>query len=908
MLPIRMKIIFQLRYRTQFGQSLWLTGPHPRFGNGRLDEAVPLHYLDGETWQATLEIPAAESPDAKLTYNYLLRGADGSMTLDWGSDRRLDLAALKADEVLVVDAWNHAGFVENAFYTEPFQAVLLKPNRTEVLVVPPAHISHTLQVKAPLLAKGQALCLLGGGRSLGNWDTTAPLLLNRSTGESWLTVHLDLRQESFPIAYKYGVFDVDQQTFVGYEAGENRLLRAPSSARRRVIVRDGFAALPATTWKGAGVAIPVFSLRSRGSFGIGEFTDLKLLVDWCRRTGLRLIQILPVNDTSATHTWTDSYPYAAISAFALHPIYLNLSALAEGAADDLLAEAEPERIRLNALDSVDYEAVWRAKHALVRRLFPSRKAVTFRSRAYREFFRQNRHWLVPYAGFCYLRDSYGTADFQQWPAHRVYNAGEIEALAAEGSPAHEAIALQYFIQFHLHRQLREAAEYAHAHGVILKGDIAIGVSRFGVDTWQEPELYRLEEQAGAPPDAFAAKGQNWGFPTYNWPRMGQDGFAWWKQRFEQMSHYFDAFRVDHILGFFRIWSIPRHAVEGILGRFVPAIPLTPDEFAARGIPLDRDRYVKPFNNDEILAGIFGANAALAKEHFLHANAAGGYDQKPEFATQRQVEQYLAALAPDDPLRELQIGLFDLISNVILLDDPAAPGQQYHFRFGMEQTPSFRLLDPPTQARLRDWYVDYFFRRQDDFWMKEAMRKLPALMRATQMLICGEDLGMVPDCVPVTLQQLGLLALEVQRMPKALNQEFSYPQNAPYLSVVTPGTHDMSTIRGWWKEDRDLTQKFFNQVLGRSGIAPAECDPGLNRAVVQQHLASPAMWSIFQLQDLLGLSGELRRPDADAERINVPAIPRYYWRYRMHLTLEALVAADEYNADLRALVQQHRGQA
>ena len=234
---------------------------------------------------------------------------------------------------------------------------------------------------------------------------------------------------------------------------------------------------------------------------------------------------------------------------------------------------------------------------------------------------------------------------------------------------------------------------------------------------------------------------------------------------------------------------------------------------------------------------------------------------------------------------MKTGLFDLISNVILLEVEG----KFHFRFAMEQTASFKYLPPDTQAKLRDLYVDYFFRRQDDFWKREAMQKLPALKRVTNMLICGEDLGLVPACVPEVMRDLGFLGLEIQRMPKNPGQEFSRPADAPYLSVVTPSTHDMNTIRGWWREDRALTQKFFNRELGLPGEAPPECEPKIVEAVVRQHLASPAMWSIFQLQDLLGLDGHLRRADVEAERINVPAIPNFYWRYRLHLTLEKLAA-------------------
>ena len=712
---------------------------------------------------------------------------------------------------------------------------------------------------------------------------------------------MDLTTTAFPLAYKYGIYDSDKQQFLRYEGGDNRTLNAAAAPNRLTIVNDGFAVLPNTTWRGAGVAIPVFSLRSEHSFGVGEFTDLKLLADWCARTGLKVIQILPVNDTSATHTWTDSYPYSAISAFALHPQYLNLSRVAAGRNKALLKNLEPERRRLNALAELDYEAVIKAKLAFINRLYASQKEETFTSVDYRRFFTTNLHWLVPYAAFCHLRDQFGTADFTQWPKHSRYDAGEIAALTDERSEAYDAIALNYFIQYHLHRQLKEATEHARARGVILKGDIAIGVSRHGADAWQQPELYHTDMQAGAPPDPFAVKGQNWGFPTYNWPRMKEDGFAWWRQRFAQMAFYFDAFRVDHILGFFRIWSIPLDAVEGILGRFVPAIPVALEEFTRRGIAFDHGRFVRPLITDAILRNLFGAELEEVKRHYLDLQPNGRLVLKKKFATQRQVENHFASRAKTARDQKLKLGLFDLLSNVILLEDAAAPGQHFHFRFDMQRSASFQALDLVTRTALQELYVDYFYRRQDDLWMREAMQKLPTLKRVTDLLICGEDLGVVPPCVPEAMRQLGLLSLEIQRMPKNPGQEYSRPSSAPYLAVVTPSTHDMSTIRGWWREDRELTQKFYDTELGRTGDAPVDCDAALNREIVRQHLACPAMWSIFQLQDLLGMDERLWRANPDEERINVPAIPNYYWRYRMHLTLEELLNAEPFNGGLAELV-------
>ena len=829
-----MKLTFKLRFHTKYGQTLWLTGDHEILGGGQVERAIPLQYLNEEFWQVTITLPKEPATNVEINYSYILREANGLAIQDWGNGRTINPAAFAQAEVLIIDAWNSESFFENAFYTEPFQQVLLKPNHTEVRRPAPPAATHTFKIKAPLLGKGQTLCLLGDAAALGNWDTAQPLLLDRVAGVDFLSMPVDLSNQSFPITYKYGVYDVERKVFVRHEAGGNRILHDAPAPNKYTIVNDGFAVLPADTWKGAGVAIPVFSLRSENSFGVGEFEDLKLLADWSAQAGLKLIQILPVNDTTATHSWTDSYPYAAISAFALHPLYLNLAAVANAKNKKLLAALEPERRRLNALDTVDYEAVMKAKLGFLRQIFPSQKAATFRSRDYRKFFADNRHWLEPYAVFCHLRDQYGTPDFNQWPAHRRYQPAEAAALAAENSPAHDDIALHYFIQYHLHRQLKAAAEHAHERGMILKGDIAIGVSRHGADVWCEPELFHTDTQAGAPPDAFAAKGQNWGFPTYNWPRMKEDGFAWWKRRFAQMSCYFDAFRIDHVLGFFRIWTIPAHAVEGILGYFVPAIPVEAGEFAARGIALDRARFTRPFITDAVLSKLFGNDTGAVHRDFLDANASGIYSLKPEFATQRQVEEELSRVEsresraqkggaatsgprPSTLVSRLKTGLFDLISNVILFEVEG----KFHFRFGMEQTTSFKYLPAETQARLQAFYVDYFFRRQDDFWMREAMQKLPALKRVTNMLVCGEDLGFVPDCVPVAMKQLGLLSLEIQRMPKRLGQEFSRPADAPYLSVVTPSSHDMSTIRGWWEEDAKLTQKFYNQELGQPGEAPRQ---------------------------------------------------------------------------------------
>ena len=886
-----MNIQFFIRFHTQFGQSLKVELRHYENETLLSFKEFPLNYLNESFWKGSATYDLAEHQ--YLQYNYVLINQDGTEVTEWGKDRILSFNDSKKMDLKVIDTWNHAGDFENVFLSDPFQKVLLKGNEPKTKIKDFGTVSHIFKVKAPLLQKHEVLCLTGSGNDLGNWDITTPKLLQKENG--WWTLGLDLPQESVIRFYKYGVYNTKAEKFIRFEEGENRHVfnYYPTTTS---IVHDGFVKLPNTHWKGAGVAIPVFSLRSKSSLGVGEFADLKLLVDWCAKVGMKLIQILPVNDTTATNTWQDSYPYAAISAFALHPIFINLEVLAGKDYSDLLKPLKSIQKELNEKAEVDYEAVMKIKLAATRELFQLLKDSFFADQEYLSFFEQNKYWLVPYAAFSYLRDLNGTADFNKWKEHGVYNAAAIEKLTAPKGKLFDEISFWYFLQYHLHLQLKDAADYAHENHIILKGDIPIGIYRYGVDAWMEPSLYHMNVQAGAPPDDFAIKGQNWGFPTYNWDQMAKDGFQWWYKRFIQMGHYFDAFRIDHILGFFRIWSIPLHAVEGIMGYFVPAKPVHINEFSQKGISFDHDRFCNPYINDQVIQAIFGPLADLAYP-FLQSQGDGRYSLHAQFKDQRSIEAYFQTLEHTDENHQLKQALFDLVSNVILFEVEGSQGQSFHFRFNIEHTISFQHLDAHLKQMLKDLYIDYFFKRQDHNWMLESLKKLPALKRSTNMMICGEDLGLVPASVPDVMRQLGILSLEIQRMPKAMGKEFFHPAEAPYMSVVTPSTHDMSTIRGWWEEDKEKTQRFYNQELGQWGAAPTFCEPWINRVILLQHFYSPAMWSIFQLQDLMGMSETLRRQDPQEERINIPANPKHYWRYRMHLPMEQLLKEKEFNKEL-----------
>jgi len=888
-----MKINFYLKYQTVIGEELFITGNNKYLGDNDQNNAVRLNWFNEDFWMVAIDFP--ENFDDEIHYKYILKDTKGLRIFDGEENRFIDLSLKRKKSYSVFDTWNSAGNFWNVFFTTAFSKILLQPV-TKLKVTTPRKVTHIFRVKAPLLQPGETICLCGSTKHLKNWSTEDPILLTPQN--NWYTNRIFLDENEWPATYKYGIYNIIEKKFVSFELGENRIIRNFEQHEKGLtIYNDGFVNYQPGFWKGSGVSIPVFSLRSNKSFGVGEFSDIKLLIDWAKNTGLKLIQLLPVNDTTANHNWQDSYPYAAISAFALHPIYINLEKLAGKEFSSIIKPLKKKQKQLNELKEFDYEQVMKFKLSALKELFEAKKKEFKNDLDYFEFFELNRHWLVPYAAFSYLRDKYKTPDFNKWKSQKKYNEQAIQKLASPSQKHYSEISFYYFVQYYLHLQMKEVAEYAHSQKIVLKGDIPIGVYRFGCDAWENPTLYNMDQQAGAPPDNFAVKGQNWGFPTYNWEEMSKDNYNWWRRRFDQMNNYFDAFRIDHILGFFRIWSIPMKSVEGIMGRFVPAIPIDISEFYSRNIAFNHDRYCQPFINHAVIESIFKDRTIEIKENYLDHISDDYYTLKEFVNTQRKVELFFKG-NKDETIKQ---GLFSLISNVILFEEENSNGNKFHFRISMEKTTSFSMLDDYTKNGLWHLYINYFYQRQNDFWKKEGMKKLPSLKRNTNMLVCGEDLGMVPQCVPEVMSQLGILGLEIERMPKIEGKEFFHPNDAPYLSVVMPSTHDMSTIRGWWLENREQTQRFYNFMLGQYGEAPLTCEGWINKRIILQHLYSPAIWSIFQLADLLGIDENIRWPNPDEERINIPSDPHHYWHYRMHLNLETLIKETEFNVELKKYV-------
>ena len=380
-----------------------------------------------------------------------------------------------------------------------------------------------------------------------------------------------------------------------------------------------------------------------------------------------------------------------------------------------------------------------------------------------------------------------------------------------------------------------------------------------------------------------------------------------------MSKYFDAYRIDHVLGFFRIWEIPADAVHGLLGQFAPSLGMSREEIEAYGLPFYEDHFTRPFISDWIVDRIFHEKAEDVKRLYLNHSHDDIYVMKPEFDTQKKIEAVFAAerqqleamnsdkkvLADHDSLRD---GLYSLVSNVLFLRD-RKDSNKFHPRISVQFDLIYESLYDSDKYIFNKIYNDYFYRRNNHFWYREAMNKLPKLVEATRMLVCAEDLGMVPDCVPWVMEELKILSLELQSMPKDPNVRFGVLGNNPYRSVCTISSHDTPTLRQWWDEDIQRTQEYFNTSLQKFGAAPHPLPGWLARDIIARHLACPSMLCILSIQDWLAIDEYLRFADPKGERVNIPANPRHYWRYRMHLNIEDLVACHEYNQNITDLIKE-----
>jgi len=888
-----MQVHFHIHYVTHPGETLVLSCATPETCFLKDTNALEMTHLGDGFWQLLVEIHTPKL----LEYRYSVCENGQTKRWEWGDNHRVELPA-EIDLCTLYDFWQPEP--DSPFlYTSAFTDCLLKVEHSNSESIYSAN-KIVLKVHAPFVRKGQCLGLSGDAEILGKWQSEKALRMQSARFPEW-SISLDATSLPENCNYKFVILDSSNEKITGWEWGEPRNLFTPRCMNRQMIMHSGMLfRFQEAPWKGAGVAIPVFSLLSNDSWGCGDFGDLKKMTDWAEATGQQMIQVLPINDTTLTETWRDSYPYNAISIVALHPIYISIPALTPLRNKKAMNRYEKERCILNQLPEIDYEKVLQLKWNYLRDLFQQEGLSVLQTPEYTSFFEKNSDWLIPYSAFCYLRKKNESFDFRSWEGYNIYNSQQILDLCNPHQPWYPDIAIHYYIQYLLHEQLSDARNYAHNHSVILKGDIPIGISRYSVEAWKESALFNMDAQVGAPPDDFSVTGQNWGFPSYNWDQMKAENFRWWKRRFGKMADYFDAYRIDHILGFFRIWEIPMHSVEGLLGHFSPALPLSIAEITSAGLNFDEISMTEPYLTENLLRTHFKNKTDKIKKTFLQKEGSDSYRLKEEWNTQQKIKEHFGAIKTKED-QKLCEQLFELCNEVLFIKDSKEPNL-FHPRISASKTERYKSLDDAQKAVFDKLYNYFFYVRNVDFWKQKAMEILPELIASTKMLVCGEDLGMIPSCVPQVMQQLGILSLEIERMPKTFGVLFENLNAIPYQSVCTTSTHDMNPIRAWWTEDTENTQQYYQQVLWKQGIAPKECTTELAEQIIRTHLASPALWVVIPWQDWMSMNENLRAADPASERINIPSNPEHYWRYRMHLPLEKLLSENSFNERIKGLVK------
>ena len=902
-----MKLKFSINYHTAWGESLHVSIDfHSEDGTVRHQNLL-MQTEDGELW--TLETSALigrQHPLSHIQYRYQVEDADGQvLRKEWDMVPRIYHFDATKDYVFP-DEWRDRPLPMH-LYSAAYQTTHLSPltshpspltSPVQPLRLPLFRRTILFRVSAPQLKPGQQVAVCGSHPAIGSWNTSRYLPMEYAGDGEWMLT-VNAQGWLMPIEYKYVVVDSKTHELLAWEEGDNRIIAisdwqlAVSSqpiansqepkANNEIpdgqvlVLYGGHLRLAEETWRAAGVAIPVFSLRSEHSYGVGDFGDLRRFVDWAVATGMKFIQLLPVNDTTTDGRWHDSYPYNIVSMFALHPHYIDLEAAGTLRSKAQMTKFLRRRQELNALPYSDYEAVERVKTEYLQMLFDEQGRAVLDSKEFKTFVADNEDWLCAYSNWQLAKSQKPKANSQELTADYIY-----------------------YVQYLLHQQLKAAADYAREKGVALKGDLPIGVNRDSVETHHHPELFNLDSQTGAPPDAFSREGQNWGFPTYCW---SEDLARMLRHRLNHMSQYFDALRIDHVLGFFRIWEIPQDAVYGLLGHFSPALPLTAEEIAWFGLPFRKELFTKPFVNDRLIDRLFGIHAQYVRDNFLMRKAYGLYDLKPEYDTQRKVAETFAERRDESSLW-IRDGLMRLISDVLFVEDPHQP-DMYHPRIGVLNEPIFEALSAEEKDAFMRLYNNYFYQRHSFFWGQQALRRLPAMLKDCRMLICAEDLGMLPDCVEPVLDQLRILTLEIQQMPKHQGFEFAHLDANPIRSVCTISTHDMAPLRLWWQEQPERRQRYYVTMLQKEGRAPEQLPAHLAEEIIARHLYCPSMLCILQLQDWLAMDMELRRKNPQDERINVPSDAYNHWQYRMHLTIEDLLQATKYNNKVKTMIQRSR---
>lgn len=893
-------IYFTTQYYTTSGQSLYvhiIPRSTAEADKGDVEEQrIRLNYTTCGHWSISVQF---DTDTLSLEYYYLV-GNDMAQTLrqESGGYRCLELDGTNPDTIYCVDQWQADELDDVSVNIVNFyDALNIQPIEKQD---GNKFYSTIISVYAPHIPTGKKLYLSGEESILGSWQVEAAIRLYYTGQGFWSTgLNITLDNIQKPLCFKYFIADEHRQGII-WEEGDNRTYVPPPilsktaqqnhNSRFQYRLSTSGVRVKLCLPRFAGVAVPLFSLRSYQDFGIGDMGVLKKAIDWARESSLHILQLLPINDTTFYRDWRDSYPYNAISTDAIHPIYIDISALKPLKNNQEQEEFLQAAKQLRCSSELIYPEVLALKERYLRQHYVDYASVTSKHNDYKIFVRNNETWLLPYSIYCVLRDRHPRQTFSTWGKYSQYNKDIVNEFRNKPSLSKE-INYYYYIQYLLHRQLYDLSVYAQQQGVILKGDLPIGVAPHSVEVWTQGELFFTDRSAGAPPDNFAIDGQNWGFPTYNWERMKQDGFIWWRQRFTRLSQYFKAIRIDHILGFFRIWEIPQHQESGLLGHFTPALPEPLDYWLEKlAYPYEGELLTQPVitiaqaiqDLGEYLPKLIAQGLLIPTQENKYLLLPHGRQRDWRKLDPNQVvggEQSIALLV-------------NYCKETALVADCTNPNV-YHPRIAFEQSNLFASWSTVLQNKWLQLSSDYYYHKHNDLWERTAIERLSPLCQHSNILICAEDLGMIPASVPEVLTRLGILSLELERMPKQVTSTgLTQLETLTYQCVCTSSTHDMPPLRAWWESLHTYQQAdYLCAQLPENRLNANNNKADIYTKIITRHLSSPAMLTILPIQDWTSIDSTLHLQEAEEEQINYPEKPQHRWSYRLAYNIEDLLTPE-----------------
>jgi 4-alpha-glucanotransferase len=643
--------------------------------------------------------------------------------------------------------------------------------------------------------------------------------------------------------------------------------------------------------KYTGTAIPLGAIKTKKSVGCGEFQDLIPFADLCKKSGIKIIQLLPVNDTG-----TESSPYSALSAFALHPLYVTLEKLTEDEA--IVAKIKKLRKKYKDFQRFPYKDLRQDKLALLREIFASKKDEIAASGEISAWLSENP-WVKEYAVFMNLKDDNNEASYKQWPEHKDVDAKKIQELW-DCKETKEKHLFFVWLQYNLDKQFAEAAAYVRSLGIMLKGDIPIMMNEDSTDAWANKDFFNDSLRAGSPVDNENPTGQNWGFPTYNWKNLEKADYSWWKNRLICASKYYDMYRIDHVLGFFRIWAIPHGECTAVLGHTEPFEPITKDELYGLGFNDDRIKWLlKPHVETRTIEEV-NNNDYLGTHGLLH--------KIMDRIGNEELWLFKDSIKTDQDIWDCDIDSYYVKERLtqkwrdrMLIEVEGG----YYPIWTYTKTTAWESLNNEEKFRFSELLAKKN-EKMDKLWESQARTVLGELTGATKMIACAEDLGANIECLPSVLGDLDIRSLCVVRWKRDWekpSQPYYAFESYPEKSVATASVHDSSTLRLWWTTEGDAND-FRNAFPPENpNIRVGEYNPETAKYLLKKIATANSMYVINPIQDFLGLDSKYYAENMDNERVNVPgSVNAFNWTYRLPVNVEDLLKDKELIAAIKEIAK------